>query len=98
MTIWMAKLIPLHSKMMLLIVLSWPAKRRTSLSGPPMASACWYSRFCAAVGAKLTVKGQGRSNTLIVQTYTCEGLDAGFRHLHGSVKGSTHKVRPLLPM
>lgn len=51
--IWMAKLMPLQSRMMLLVVRLEPAKKTVSLSGPPMAMACWLRRFWEAVGAKL---------------------------------------------
>lgn len=43
----------MQSRMILFVVRFEPAKKTVSLSGPPMAMACWLRRFCDAVGAKL---------------------------------------------
>ena len=51
--IWIAKEIPLQSRIMELVVRFEPAKKTVSLSGPPTAMACWLRRFWEAVGAKL---------------------------------------------
>jgi hypothetical protein len=51
--IWIAKEMPLQSRMMELVVRFEPAKKTVVLSGPPTAMACWLSRFWLAVGAKL---------------------------------------------
>ncbi len=52
-TICIAKEMPLHSNTMLLIVRTLPKKGNLILSSPPTTLACSYTRFCAAVGAKL---------------------------------------------
>jgi hypothetical protein len=51
--IWIAKEIPLHSRIMEFVVRFEPAKKTVVLSGPPTAMACWLRRFWLAVGAKL---------------------------------------------
>jgi hypothetical protein len=51
--IWIAKEMPLHSKIMEFVVRFEPAKKTVVLSGPPTAMACWLRRFWLAVGAKL---------------------------------------------